>query len=110
MSPESHTLSPSFLYTGVVPLRAHGKSVYASRMTNNENWVYIGFRVHPGLKKRLQLLADQEHRTLSNLCSRVLIQHLEKVDDPQSTALNGGGHKLASERSNSRGAVYRPNK
>ena len=76
---------------------------------NRENrLVHLGFRVPRSVKQRLTELASAEYRTMSSLCGAVLVEYLERTG--KSTALNGSGHKVASERINSRGVPYRLNK
>jgi predicted DNA-binding protein len=50
-----------------------------------EKTVMIGVRVSPEMREKLQAIADKEERTLSQVCMRILRDHLrdlEKSDKP----------------------------
>lgn len=41
----------------------------------------IGFRISPDLKKKLELRAEEEGRTMSNLINNVLADYIKKVEE-----------------------------
>ena len=47
----------------------------------------IGIRVTEDFKKRLEHQAELEHRTVSNLITKVLSEYLEQREDAENEAL-----------------------
>lgn len=46
----------------------------------------LSFRMDPAVKARLQELADEQHRSLTNYIEYVLEQHLRAIDSVRSRA------------------------
>jgi predicted transcriptional regulator len=43
--------------------------------------VVVGVRLSQDVKDKLQVLADEEHRSLSNLISKILLDYLKDRDE-----------------------------
>lgn len=59
----------------------------------------INLRMSPSTKELLRLVAEREHRTLSNMLEVLILEHAERLGVNPPSAKKGEGAKRAKPRS-----------
>lgn len=59
----------------------------------------INLRMSPSTKELLRLVAEREHRTLSNMLEVLILEHAAKLGVNPETSKQGEGTKRAKPRS-----------